>query len=297
MSYKIEFNEAKKQVEIELKTLIDNASLITPQAFMKDGVPQGAPKFSIRCLLKADKCGQFQKDLIASTSRLCDGKAKVHERLAMPNVTERYLVKDFFKIGSEIIAEKKENDLHAKKGSKKKYSTAIDYLEDLCYFYASTSAQYPVKIFNECGRLLQIDDDKFFEPSFIGKVRLVVKLNEKFGSPTPDLGGQLTAYLQGVQFIETTKINYRQTAVAFEATDTNDNMFGDTKDDVQEDLGFYTREDHEKAEIKINMTKKEFDSNLKNSNKSYLVKGTFPPKSISALKDSNNVEDYIESFE
>lgn len=237
MSYKIEFNEAKKQVEITLKTLVDNAALVNPVAYKENGVIKGKPKFTIRCLLKTDKSQAFQRELIAATEKLCNGTIQVHQRKATANINRDYIVTDFLKIGHDILMQKKQNDEYAPKGTKKTYSESMKYLEDLCYFYANTAQEFPPKIFDRFSKQMEIENDDFFKPSFIGVVKCVVKRVPKFGSSTPNFGGQLVCYLQAVQYIEASTINFMGSQVSFDATDSSENMFG--IESKTEEFGFH----------------------------------------------------------
>jgi len=221
MSYSIVYSESKKSVQLQLKTLVDTAALVTPVQYKKDGVPQGKPKFSLRCLLKADKCDEFRKEIAEACAKLCNGTTQVHPSFANNKTNPKYIVRDFLKIGREIIAEKKEADLHLKPTERKNYSPVLDYLEELCYFFASSSSEFPPKIFDKNGDILHVENDSFFLPSFIAVVRVNIKLISV--PPT----SYLTPYIHAVQYISPASINYRQDSVKFDQADDDGNMFGD----------------------------------------------------------------------
>src|SRR6185437_1569538 len=244
MSYSIVYNETKKTVELELKTLMDSAALITPKRFMRDGKPQGESKYSIRCLLKTDKCENFRKELAEATAKLCNGTTQIHPAFAKMSTKPQYIVRDFFKVGKEVIAEKQELDERLEKNARKNYSPALDYLNDLCYFFASSSNKFQPRLFDKFGNELKDVEEKFFEPSFIGKIRLNIKL--VYVSPNT----YIVPYINAIQYIAPSEISYKSSVISFGESDSGDNMFGDA---VKKDSfdGNYYDVSKEKPRIKI----------------------------------------------
>lgn len=245
MTYDVKFNATRNQVEILTpKCLIDHASLRVPTKIPKQD--NSAEKFRVRAMFKATLAMNFYKTVAETCRMLLDESLGQYHPLFAPHGTpSKEIAFDFLKRGCDLIAEKKHADRRKKEGDKMAYSPALDYLQPLLYFYASTLPQFPPALIDAYGKPLNVASDDYFKPSFIGRLKIIVKRNSSFGSKEGDVeGGQLTAYLQGVQFIQLTpEINYMREAVSFEADDGSEVMFEVPKVEIVDPFGVVTEEE------------------------------------------------------
>jgi hypothetical protein len=235
MSYQIQYNQSKNQLEVTTPyCILDSASLVTPACFQADGKDQGEPRHSIRALFDLSFSGaqEFLRELQTECDNLVDHVDQFHPLFAPEGTHPSQIVTDCIKVGSEIIAEKKAQDERAERKAKttktaapgkKAYNPAMDYLDGLFYFYARASTKFPPRIFDRDNQILTPQSDEFFAPSFKGKLRLVIKRAPAFGSKDKEVGGSLVAYMNSVQFIRATpEIDYRRALGGFDKVDSDD---------------------------------------------------------------------------
>lgn len=220
-------NEGIQQTILEVITpicLMDSASLIVPKPYKdpKTKIEKGDPKFSVRALFDVMKEEDidFKQSLFKNFKVLLNGKTRVHSRFAANTVDHKCLVKDFIKVGSEYIEDKKMTDSVAEPGAKKEYSAAMDYLNNFFFFYSKSKKQVAIK--DKFGKDVIAESDDFFNPSFFGKLKMNIKLIPN--TDNPGFGGKIITYLQGVQYIKASKISYISTGfdVSFEEADGHD---------------------------------------------------------------------------
>lgn len=215
MSYDIKFNEVKNEVIVTTPVcLIDNAHVL--RLFQHPDWPDTKPKHSVRAIFHASKSLAFRTELAQECEKLLNGQTQFHPLLASDNTPEKYICNDFIKIGTEVIAQKKEIDkLQKDPTAKKAYSSVYDYLAPLAYFY--TRSEFDIPVFDMYGKELKFDSDDFFAPSFKGSLRIGIKWCSS-DKRNPLNGGTIYSFLKGIQFLGKTEMNFMREEVKFEAS-------------------------------------------------------------------------------